>query len=76
MTPSEMDALLERLYDRRPTPLQSAVTVTIALGSIGLGVTFALVARELGDLGGTIATLVAWIAIAFVNVAHARSRRD
>ncbi len=76
MTPSEMDALLERLYDHRPTPLQSAVTVTIALGSIGLGVTFALVARELGDLGGTIATLVAWIAIAFVNVAHARGRRD
>jgi hypothetical protein len=70
------EALLERLERRPPTLLESIVTVTIALGSIGLGVVFALVARDLGDLGGTLATLLAWAGIVAVNVAHARGRRD
>jgi hypothetical protein len=69
------EALLERLDRRPPSAIEAALTATIALGSIGLGVTFALVARELGDLGGTVATIVAWVAIAVVNGAHARARR-
>ena len=71
--------LLDRLDDertaRRPPGLaHDAVTVVIALGSIGLGVVFALVAQQLGDVGGTLATVVAWIVIVAVNWAHARSR--
>jgi hypothetical protein len=76
------DSLLERfdahvehrLSQRSASLMHDAVTVTIALGSIGLGVVFALVARHLGDVGGTLATIVAWIGIAIVNVAHARGR--
>jgi hypothetical protein len=76
------EALLERfdahvdhrLRQRKVWLWHDAVTVTIALGSIGLGVVFALVARHLGDVGGTLATIVAWIGIAIVNVAHARAR--
>jgi len=72
------DSLLERLEaqarQRSAAVVQDVVTVVIALGSIGLGVVFALVAHQLGDLGGTVATIVAWIAIAVVNVAHARAR--
>ena len=41
--------------------------MTIALGSVGLGV---LVAATAGEL----ATIVAWLVIAVVNVAHARRR--
>jgi hypothetical protein len=72
------DSLLER-FDaqagrREPSLAHDAVTVIIALGSIGLGVVFALVAQNLGELGGTLATIVAWIGIAVVNVAHARTR--
>jgi hypothetical protein len=50
-------------------------TLVLALFSIGLGVTFALVAERLGDLGGTVATIVAWAAIVAINVTHARARR-
>jgi hypothetical protein len=70
-----LDHHVERQLDRRaPTIAQEAVTVTIALGSIGLGVVFVAAADPLGALGGTLATIVAWIAIAVANVAHARSR--
>ena len=47
--------------------MREAATVTIALGSVGLGV---LVAATAGEL----ATIVAWVVIAVVNVAHARRR--
>ncbi|HWM08226.1 MAG TPA: hypothetical protein VNO82_02750 [Solirubrobacteraceae bacterium] len=63
-------SLLERIDGRRRR--SDLVTVVIALVSMGLGVTFALVAERLGDLGGTIATVVAWAAIVAVNLAHAR----
>ena len=46
----------------------------IALGSIGLGILVALAAAQLGAVGGTFVTIVAWICIAVINVVHARSR--
>jgi len=72
-------ALAERLdrelrHHRRTAVVADAVTVAIALGSIGLGVLVTAAAGRLGDLGGTLATVVAWVVIAVVNVAHARSR--
>lgn len=70
-----LDDHVARELDRRaPTIAQEAVTVLIALGSIGLGVVFVAAADPLGALGGTLATIVAWIAIAVANVAHARAR--
>lgn len=69
------DAQLQhRLRERGVSVFHDAVTVVIALGSIGLGVTFVAAADPLGAFGGTIATIVAWIAIVVVNVAHARAR--
>jgi hypothetical protein len=59
---------------RRPNPWGDSVTVVIALGSIGLGVLVALASANLGAMGGTLATVIAWIAIAVINVVHARSK--
>ena len=59
---------------RRPDLWGDTVTVVIALGSIGLGILVALAAANLGAIGGTFATVVGWIAIAVINVVHARSR--
>src|SRR3954469_5687922 len=72
---------------RRPDLWGDTVTVVIALGSIGLGILVALAAANLGAIGGalptgarggagagTLATVVGWIAIAVINVVHARSR--
>jgi hypothetical protein len=57
---------------RRTAALREAVTIVIALGSIGFGVLFVAAADGLGSSGATFATVVAWVAIAVVNVAHAR----
>jgi hypothetical protein len=51
------------------------VTVVIALGSIGLGVLVGAAADGLGETGATAATIVAWVAIALINLAHAKRRR-
>ena len=59
---------------RRPDLWGDTVTVLLALGSIGLGILVALAAANLGAVGGTFATVVGWIAIALINVVHARSR--
>ena len=60
---------------QRTTALwRDAVTVVIALGSIGLGVLVGAAADGLGEAGATVATIVAWVAIAVINVAHARRR--
>ncbi len=59
---------------RRPTVLQEAATITIALGSIAGGILVALACANLGPVGGTMATVVAWLCIAAINVAHARAR--
>jgi hypothetical protein len=69
-------SLAERLQRvrRRPTLFQETVTLVIALGSIGLGILVALSAAQLGAVGGTFATIIAWICIAVINVVHARSR--
>jgi hypothetical protein len=74
------EAILLSLADRlqrvrrRPTLFQETVTLLIALGSIGLGILVALAAAQLGAVGGTFATIIAWICIAVINVVHARSR--
>ena len=67
-------SLAERLEAgrRRSTVLGEAVTIVIALGSIGLGVLVAAAADGLGELGATLATIMAWICIAVINVMHAR----
>ena len=68
-------SMADRLARRRPsTPWRDTVTVLIALGSIGLGILVALACANLGALGGTFATIVAWVCIAAINVVHARSR--
>ena len=79
-------AVLRSLADRLETELEArelqrrggivreAVTIVIALGSIGMGVLFAAASDGLGTSGATIATIVAWVAIAVTNVAYARRR--
>jgi hypothetical protein len=69
-------SLAERLEHRRrhSTSVREAVTVVIALGSIGLGVLVAAASHALGELGATLATIVAWICIVIINVVHARAR--
>ena len=69
-------SLAERLQRvrRRPTPFQETVTFPFGLGSVGLGILVALAAAQLGAVGGTFATIIAWICIAVINVVHARSR--
>jgi hypothetical protein len=74
------EAILLSLADRlqaarrRPSPLREAATIVIALGSIGLGILVALACANLGAVGGTFATIVAWLCIAAINVMYARSR--
>jgi hypothetical protein len=68
-------SLAERLQQRRrPDLWGDTVTVVIALGSIGLGILVALACANLGAVGGTFATIVAWLCIAAINVIYARSR--
>ena len=69
-------SLAERLERtrRRPSALQEAATITIALGSIGLGILVALACANLGAVGGTFATVFAWLCIAAINVVHVRRR--
>jgi hypothetical protein len=68
-------SLADRLARRRPsTAWRDTVTVVLALGSIGLGILVALASANLGAVGGTFATVAAWVCIAAINIAHARSR--
>jgi hypothetical protein len=69
---ARVDAHLET---RGPTLTREATTIAIALGSVGLGIVFALVAQNLGHVGGTVTTLAAWVGIVVINVAAARSPR-
>ena len=59
---------------RRTAILRDVVTVVVALGSIGHGVLVGAAADGLGEAGATAATNVAWVAIALINVVHARGR--
>jgi len=76
-----LDAEIDERLDRRlpshdrASAFRDAVTVVIALGSIGFGVLFVAAADALGSTGATVATIVAWIAILLINVVHARGRR-
>ena len=69
-------SLAERLERKRGRSgaLREVTTVTIALGSIGFGILVATSTGGLGELGATVATIVAWICIAVINVVHARAR--
>jgi hypothetical protein len=67
-------ALEARDRGRRTAVLRDVATIVIALGSIGLGVLVGAAADGLGETGATAATIVAWFAIALINVAHARGR--
>jgi hypothetical protein len=70
-----LEAELEaRDRGRRTAVLRDVVTVVIALGSIGLGILVGAAADGLGEAGATAATIVAWVAIALINVVHARNR--
>ena len=69
-------SLAERLERKRgrSNALREVTTVTIALGSIGSAILVATSTGGLGELGATVATIVAWICIAVINVVHARAR--
>ena len=71
--------LEERQLERRPAPHHPASTgpsVPIALGSVALGIPITAVALSNAPGGGGIAVaIVAWIAIALVNLAHALRQR-
>jgi hypothetical protein len=65
-------SLAERLQHRRAQPWRDTVTAVLALGSMSIGILVALACANLGAVGGTFATVAAWIAIAVINVVHAR----
>jgi hypothetical protein len=67
-------SLAERLQHRRGQPWRDTLTVVLALGSMTIGILVALACANLGPIGGTFATVAAWIAIVVINVVHARSR--
>jgi len=79
--PQVVDSFLERiekrLEERKDSHLQihphPSVT-PLALGSIGAGVGATAVATGMGA-GGIVVAIIAWIAIAIVNVAYAMRRR-
>ncbi len=79
--PQVVDSFLERierrLDERRDslgTPHPHPSVTPLALGSIGAGVGATAVATGMGT-GGIVVAIVAWIAIAIVNVAYAWRRR-
>lgn len=78
MEPQVIDAFLERIEERleKRTPNQPAedrIITPLALGSIGAGVGVTAVVSGM-ETGGVIVAIIAWIAIAIVNVAYARWR--
>jgi Flp pilus assembly protein TadB len=81
MEPQVIDAFLERVEQRleKRAPAQPAPhwTVTpLAIGSLfaGVAATGAALGPTDGGAGGIIVAVIAWIAIAIVNVAYARRR--
>ena len=65
----------ERTKERRPVE-QKAIPLLLPLGSLGLGIgaTGAALGPTNGGAGGIIVAIIAWIAIAIVNVAYALRR--
>jgi hypothetical protein len=76
----ELDARIdERLAARRDNVRSGyradLFTLVLALGSFALGLGAPSASSQLGDAGSLIVTLLVWIAIVAVNVAHALARR-
>jgi hypothetical protein len=65
--------LEERLAERSPVAPRRHVDPRIPLGSIGLGIGATAVANGMGGAGIAVA-IVAWIAIALVNLVYAWRR--
>ncbi|HJU36918.1 MAG TPA: hypothetical protein VJ716_05825 [Gaiellaceae bacterium] len=58
-----------------PTPRQPALDLRLALGSMALGIAVTAVANsDAHGVGGVIISIIAWIAIALINVAYTRRR--
>jgi hypothetical protein len=81
--PDIVDALVEkiekrldeRLGERRqPAPQLQYFSMRLALGSIALGIGATAVANGMGVAAGIVVAIVAWIAIAIINVAYALRR--
>ncbi len=76
LEPHVIDSFIERIEkridDRQQAPHRSVTP--LALGSLGAGVGATAVATGMGT-GGIIVAIIAWIAIAIVNVAYALRRR-
>jgi hypothetical protein len=70
-----VDERLAEMRPRRQGP--RPVPLVLPLGSlgIGIGVTGAALGPTNGGAGGVLVAIVAWIAIALVNIAYAVSRR-
>ena len=66
----------ERLRERRqPAPRHHYYEMRLALGSMGLGIGVTAVANsDAHGVGGILISIIAWIAIAVVNVAYALRR--
>jgi len=66
----------ERLRERRePAPRHHFYEVRLALGSMALGVAATAVATsDAHGVGGILIAIIAWVAIAAVNVAYALRR--
>jgi hypothetical protein len=73
MEPQVIDAFLERVEQRleKRAPDEHRRITPLALGSLGAGVGATAVASGM-ETGGIIVAIIAWIAIAIVNVAYAR----
>jgi hypothetical protein len=65
----------ERIGSRRPVERQP-IPLLLPLGSIGLGIgaTGAALGPTNGGAGGILVAIIAWIAIALVNIAYAQRR--
>jgi hypothetical protein len=60
---------------RAPAPRPHGLELRLALGSMALGVGVTAVANsDAHGVGGVIISIIAWIAIAVINIAYARLR--
>jgi Flp pilus assembly protein TadB len=76
MEPQVVDAFLERIEKQieKRTPTEHRSVTPLALGSLfaGVAATGAAVGPTDGSAGGVVVAIIAWIAIAIVNLAYAR----
>jgi hypothetical protein len=80
LEPQVIDSFLERvekrLDERQPPPQEHHSVTPLALGSMfaGVAATGAALGPTDGSAGGVLVAIVAWLAIAIVNLAYARRR--